>query len=63
MGSGSDGDDYEGLATLVAVALAPFTKHRQASTAVLLLVFVKNEDNRHLRHVVVDARDRRQRRR
>ena len=59
MVSDRDGDDYESLATLVAVAIAAFDKHRH--TQVLLIVFVKDEDSRHLRHVVVDARNRRER--
>ena len=55
MGSKSDdGGDYESLATLVAVAIAAFAKHRD--TPPLLLAFVEDEDSRRLRHVV-DARD------
>ena len=52
-GSESDGDDYEGPATLPAVAIAqsPNTRHT-------LLVLGEGEDSRRLRHVVVDARDR-----
>ena len=57
MGSNTDGDDYESLAALVAVAIAVFAKHRDT---LLLLVFVEDEDSRRLRHVV-DARDRRER--
>ena len=57
MGSENYGDDYESLATLVAVVLAAFAKHRHT---LLLLAFVEDEDSRRLRHVV-DARDRRER--
>ena len=55
MGSDSDGDDYESLANLLAVAMAAF-----ASTRNTILVLVEDEDNRRLRHV--GARDRRERR-
>ena len=61
MGSDSDGDDYESLATLAAVAIAPLAKHRDTLLLLLLLqvlVFVEDEDSRRLRHVVVDALDR-----
>ena len=56
MGSGSDGDDYESLAILLAIAMThlPNTRHT-------LLVLAEDEDGRRLRHVVVDARDRRER--
>ena len=56
MGSDSDGDDYEGLVTLVA-GRSRHCSIRQIQTHTLLLVFVEDEDSRHLRHVV-DARDR-----
>ena len=59
MRSDSEGDDYGSLATLVAVAIAPLAKHRH--TLVLLPVVAKDEDSRHLRHAVVDARDRQER--
>ena len=32
MGSDSDGDDYESLATLLAVAIAAFAKHKAHTT-------------------------------
>ena len=53
---GCDGDDYENLATLVAVAIAAFAKQKDT---LLLLVSVEDEDSRRVGHIVVDARDRR----
>ena len=54
----SDGDDYENLASLLAVAMAAFAKYK---AHYLLLVLVEGKDSRRLRHIVVDARDRRER--
>ena len=55
--------DFDSLATLRAVAIAPFGRlHHSANTRrTLLLVCVEDEESRRLRHVVVDARDRRER--
>ena len=58
IGSDSGGDDYENLATLLAIAIAAFAMHKTQTTITPLLVVVKNEDSRRLGHVVVDARDR-----
>ena len=43
MGSDSDGDEHKSLATLVAVAIAAFAKHRDTNTT--------RVDIRRLRHV------------
>ena len=57
MGSDSDGVDYESLAIPLAVAIL---HHSSNTRHTLLLVFVDDEDSRRLRHVAVDARDRRE---
>ena len=54
-GSDSDGD-YESLATFLAVVIAAFANRKTHSTRI-----VEEEDSRRLRHVVVGARDRRER--
>ena len=54
MGSDSNGDDNETLATPLAVAVATFVK---TQNTLLVSFVVEHEDNRRLRHDV-DARDR-----
>ena len=61
MRSDSNGDDYESLATLARVSRDCSIRQTQRHTMKLLLVSVEDEDSRRLRHVVVDARDRRER--
>ena len=56
MGSDSDGDDCEGVATLLAVAIAAFAKVSKSRYTFV----VEDEDSRGLQHVV-DVRDRRDR--
>ena len=56
MGSDSDGYDYESLTTLLAVSRDCLTRQTQETH-----VLVEDEDSPRLRHVVVDARDRRER--
>ena len=58
MRSDSDGDDYESLAALLAVAFAAFAKHKTYTTTRFV---VEHKDSRRLQQVAVHARDRRER--